>query len=326
MYIAKNIEFLSGLVKKLIVYLIENEVSNESKQRFQEIANAYGREIVTVPLLDLKHIIGINLNIPKKYNLANYGRLFIASQLPSNIDKVIYADCDTIFEGSLVDLWNTDISKYYVGMADDGFSVGYRKILGVPADGVYYNSGLMLVNLKAWRKNKIEKVFVDYIRSQGGYVPIIDQGVLNATLDGKILRLPLVYNAYSIIYAFSYKELMFVRKPPYFYSRKEVEDASHNPIMVHFTNNFYMPIRPWIKGCVHPYAKKYIEYREKTPWKNEPLWEDKRPKIKKVYTRYCHMVPKPIALLTSRIIHVHLMPLMHRFNKWKHISVAPLST
>lgn len=305
-------------VDDIIVYLIENGISNESKKRFNAIAEQYGRKILTVPLLDLKKIIGVDLSIPKKYNLANYGRLFIASQLPNDIDKVIYADCDTMFEKSLLELWNTDISEYYIGMADDGFSTGYRKILGIPRDGIYYNSGIMLVNLKMWRETNVEEMFVEYIRQQGGYVPIIDQGVLNATLDGKILHLPLRFNAYSILYAFDYAEILRVRKPPYFYSEQEVEAARNAPVMVHFTNNFYMPIRPWVKGCVHPYAQKYLEYRDKTPWKNDPLWNDDRPKIKKLYTTYCHKVPKPMAIYTSRIIHVYLTPLMHRFNKWKH--------
>jgi len=304
---------------EIIVYLIENGVSEQSKERFQIIANQYGRKIITVPLLDLRKIIAAeNLFIPSKYNLANYGRLFIASQLPDDIDKVIYADCDTMFVDSINELWNMDISDYYVGMADDGFSTAYRKILGIPEDGIYYNSGIMLVNLKKWRESKIEDVYVQYIRDNGGYVPIIDQGVLNATLDGKILHLPLKYNAYSIIYTFSYEEMMIVRKPPHFYGKEEYEQAKKKPVMVHFTNNFYMPLRPWVKGCTHPYVNQYLKYREMTPWGQDPLWDDNRPRIKKIYTVVCHIVPKKLTCWMSRLIHVHYIPYKHSKHKWKY--------
>lgn len=41
-------------------------------------------------------------------NLTTYFRLVIQDKLP-NIDKVLYLDCDTIVNGSLRNLWNTEM-------------------------------------------------------------------------------------------------------------------------------------------------------------------------------------------------------------------------
>lgn len=303
----------------ITVYLIENGVSEESKVKFMKIAEEYNRQIIILPMPDLEKLAGVKIVIPKYNRMATYGRLFIASCLPGNIDKVIYADCDTIFVDSIAGLWEIDITDYQLGMVNDAQSGGHRKILGIPAEGIYYNSGIMLVNLKRWRKEGLEKRFVDYIRSRGGYVPIPDQGVLNAVCDGSILCLPLRYNAFSILYAMDYETVMKVRRPQTFYSKEETEAALRDPAIVHFVTNVFMPIRPWIKGCPHPYAAKYLEYRNMTPWKDEPLWEDQTPKLRKLYYRFFQVVPKPVAIWVTRMIYVYCIPLRHRYKKWQHI-------
>lgn len=304
---------------EITVYLIEDHITEESKAKFQKIAQAYHREIITIPMPDLEKLAGVRIVIPKYNRMATYGRLFIASCLPKDIDKVIYADCDTIFVDSIEELWRTDISNYQVGMVNDAQSAGHRRILGIPGAGIYYNSGIMLVNLRRWREEHMEKTFVDYIRSQGGYVPIPDQGVLNAVCDGKILCLPLRYNAFSILYALDYDTVMKVRCPNEFYSKAETEESLRHPAIVHFVTNIFMPIRPWVRGCTHPYTTKYLEYRNMTPWKNEQLWEDQTPGVRKMYYNFFKAAPGPLARWITRLIYVYLIPLRHRYKKWQHI-------
>lgn len=306
-------------VEDLTVYLIDNGINEVNKERIAQIANFYGRQIEFIPLLSPESLKNVNLSFPTGVDFATYGRLFLVSHLPKDINKAIYLDCDTIIQKPLVELWNTDISGYFVGMVDDGHSSAYRKPLGIPPDGTYYSAGVMLVNLKAWRENNIEKEFVGYIQSQDGYIPICDQGVANAVFDGKILRLPLKYNVYTLIYAFSYDELVNLRSiKNHYYSEEEVRSARDDPVIVHFMYNFYMPIRPWEKGSVHPYTKEYLEHRDRTAWKYSPLWEDGRSKVKKLYTSFCHSIPKPLAVSISKIIHEHFIPVMHRYKKWIH--------
>lgn len=304
---------------EITVYLIEDHITEDSKKKFQEIAQAYQRKIITIPMPDLEKLAGVKIVIPKYNRMATYGRLFIASCLPKNIDKVIYADCDTIFVDSIKELWETDIANYRIGLTNDGQSGGHREILGISKDGIYYNSGIMLVNLKRWREEGLEKTFVDYIRGQGGYVPIPDQGALNAVCDGSILCLPLRFNAFSILYGLDYDTVMKIRCPQFFYSKEETENALAHPAIVHFTTNIFMPIRPWVKGCTHPYAEKYLEYRNKTPWRDDPLWEDQTPKMRKLYYDFFHAAPRPVAVWITRIIYVYLIPLRHRLKKWEHI-------
>lgn len=305
---------------EITVYLIEDHIREQSKARFQEIAQRYGRSIILLPMPDIVKLVGMDVVIPSYNRMATCGRLFIASLLPCDIDKVIYVDCDTIFEDSIEGLWNTDISEYSVGMTDCAQNASFRTQLGLSKEGIYYNSGLLLVNLKRWRDEQAEKRFLSFIKSQGGYVPFPDEGVLNAVFDGDIFLLPLRYNAMTQIFAFSYKQMLYTRGVKNFYSEEEVEEAKQHPAMVHFTSNFYISIRPWVKGCTHPYAQRYLEYRNMTPWKDEPLWENPNGRIRRLYTSFCHALPKPMALWTARLITMYITPIRHRCRKWECIS------
>lgn len=305
-------------VDEVTVYLIETGISAESKEKIQQIAAAYGRTIVMLPMPDLEKLAGVDMAIPDYYRIAAYGRLFIASLLPESIDRVIYADCDTIFLNSVQELWDMDLFGCPVGMVDDTINVAYRELLGLSGEGTYFNSGILLIDLKAWRKQDAEKEFLHFITSQGGYIPFVDEGVLNAVFDGKIFRLPLRYNVISMIYAFSHDEICRIKELRQFYTREEVDSARMEPAVVHFTHNFYMQPRPWMKNCDHPLAQKYLAYKSMTPWKDESLWEDNRSAISKAYMAFCHIVPKGLMIWLSKIIAVDITPIIQKVKVQKH--------
>ncbi len=262
-------------VGDLTVYLIDNGILEKSLVVIQEIASKYQRKIISIPMPDIESLIGMQIAIPAKSNrIATCGRLFIASLLPSDIDKVLYFDCDTMFLRSIEELWEIDLGGYYAGMIADVLGSEYRTMLGISKDGIYYNSGVALINLALWRKNDIENKFMKYLEDQGGYVPWPDQGVFNAVLDGKILCLPCKYNVHSFLFAYSYEDLIKATDVQWFYSKKEFENSLKNPSIVHFTTTFTIPKRPWFEGCNHPYKYEFLKYRDKTPWRNDPLWRN----------------------------------------------------
>lgn len=310
-------------VAELTVYLIDNGIGAESLGRIQEIAAAYGREIRVIPMPDLEELVGMNVAVPESNTrIATCGRLFVTSLLPKNLDRVLYFDSDTIFMRSIAELWDMDLGENYAGMMADAMNCRYRSMLGIPAEGIYFNSGVVLINLKLWRREGMERRFMRYLQSQGGFVPWPDQGILNAVLDGRILCLPCAYNVQSTFYAFPYDTLLKVRQPLWFYSEEEVEEASRDPAMVHFTTNFLIPLRPWMRGCNHPCAAAYLRYRQMTPWRDEPLWDDNRSAVKKLfhslYARYARIAPKWLYLRTTRFVYIDLFQLMYKVKRKKH--------
>lgn len=300
----------------LLVYLIENGLSECSKARIRELAQKYNREVSFISQSQNHLLIDQNISLPKAYSLDTFSRLLIASYLPESVNRVIYIDCDTLVLGSLRQLWESDLEGNMVAMVNDCENPSYRKSLGLTGTGIYYNAGVFLADLDIWRSENIENKFIEYIVDNNGYIPVVDQGVLNAVLDGRIQMLPLMYNVSTVWYAFTYKELCRLRMPRAVYSENEADEACRHPRIVHFTNNFYIPIRPWINNCTHPYAEVWLGYRKLTPWKENELWNDSRSTVAKMYSSFCHRIPKSLVIAMSRLIQTYLFPLWHRYKKW----------
>ena len=74
-----------------------------------------------------------------------------------NLDKIIYLDCDSIIADSLEDLDNIDISDYYIAGVQDTVTNFFKTSIGLNKDDRYINAGMLVINLKKWREDKIEE-------------------------------------------------------------------------------------------------------------------------------------------------------------------------
>ena len=156
---------------------------------------------------------------------------------------------------------------------DDCLSSKYRKLVGLSGDGVYCNSGVLLINLKKWREDNIEEKFIRLLRQNNGYFVFNEQSILNSVFEGRIRIMPQQYNVNSLIYLFSYEELLRLRRPYNFsYTSKECEWAREHPVITHFTGNFYVLRRPWIENSDHPHKDAFLKYYRMTPWSEESLY------------------------------------------------------
>ena len=95
------------------------------------------------------------------FSVAAYYRIFIATLFPQ-YDKVLYLDCDLVVLGDISKLYHTEIGNCILGAAQEQFvqvtkefKLYTENAVGVNPDG-YVNSGVLLMNLKAFRENKIE--------------------------------------------------------------------------------------------------------------------------------------------------------------------------
>lgn len=296
---------------EISVYLVEDGISEQSRKKVQNIANAYNRNIFFVKM---PHIEGLKLS-------PNFGRIFIGELLPREVDKAIYVDCDSVFADSLNELWNIDISKYYVGMVKDLLGPNDRKLLGLSPNGIYYSDALMLVNVKRWREEHIINKFLKYIRRMNGIIPYHEMGTINAVLDGnkKIMSLPARFNVQSQYFTFTCDEIISMRGLKSFYSQEEIDVAKKRPVMLHFTCDFLVALKPWMKGCNHPCVQKYLEYWKKTPWGEENLLEFKIPLAKRIYSAYYRIGPKVMTRWTTKILYSNIKPFIFRIKMRKQL-------
>ena len=128
------------------IYIVDNNINDVNKLGLKKIVELYQRNIVFIDFEKYKKYL--KLNMQWEISISAYARLFVASMLPSNIDKVLYFDCDTLIVKSLNELWNQDINNFYVAGVCDTVSSNTKKAIGLNNTDLYINSGMLLINLK----------------------------------------------------------------------------------------------------------------------------------------------------------------------------------
>ncbi|MBO7042361.1 MAG: glycosyltransferase family 8 protein [Alphaproteobacteria bacterium] len=158
----------------------------------------------------------------RKWPVAMWYRLMLPKLLP-NVSRIIYADLDIIFCHDLIDVYETDL--------------GNNVIAAVPTrTDHYFNSGFLLMDLDKIRK---EKIYPKWIKSSVEHdYKNPDQDVLNETLRGRVLFLPLKYN-----FQLSHGSRIFK-----IYSEAELDDLKHNLVTLHYSDY----IKPWGEAGKRP--------------------------------------------------------------------------
>lgn len=294
------------------VWVVDDGISEEKKQLLEEMIVQYGRELHFVPAPDPSQFF--DFPFKSRYQMGHsYMRMCIGSLLPESIEELLVLDSDTLVLGNLRDLWETKMDNYILaGVADCVNVKAFRHQFMLQDSGIYCNAGMFLVNLKAWRENKIEDCIRETIHENNGNIFFFEQTLMNYACKDKILKLDAKYNSYTLFYAFTYKNLIRWRRPTNFYTESEVKNAVVDSRIIHFTRNFYMTSRPWVLGCDHPLTEVYRRYKYLTPWKE--LESDNRSFGKKAEYKLIHMIPQVVLVYIVNIMYNTIRPLM----RWKN--------
>ncbi|WP_271901449.1 glycosyltransferase family 8 protein [Limosilactobacillus reuteri] len=296
--------------EKINFFILDSGISKENKFRIEKICdNFVNASLNWIKIESISKKIGIDVKNDRG-SFSQYSRLFIGDVLDNSVERVLYLDCDTLILSSLKDLWNIDLEGNIIAALKDAFSKYYRKNINLVNDDLMFNSGVMLIDLKAWRDNKIKEKVISFIRQCHGKVQQGDQGVLNSVLSNKTYALDPRYNLVSIFYDLNYREIKLYRSPVNFYSERVIEDAKKNPIILHFTSSFYS-IRPWFKNSNHDYKTLWLKYYKKTPWKDRSLGLEKSKK-KKIINILFNYGLKDTILFSAGFFQKYLRPLKNK--------------
>lgn len=247
----------------IYIYFIDCGLTEESKKILLKLVKKYNRIITFHPLKDV--IVHYEINAPKP---SYYGRLF--APFITKADKILYLDCDLLIVDSLKELWNTNIKGYSLAAVQGpGASAENRAKLNITPETRYINSGMLLINLNYWRKYNITEKLIDYLNRNGEIPPYHDQNIINAVCYRDMLIIHPKYNLLWSMMCCKPKDICRLNKIQYYYNDKEIENAINHPVIIHFSNSIYG--RPWRKGCHHKYKKRYLYYKQISPWRNEPL-------------------------------------------------------
>ena len=286
------------------IFIIEDKICDLHKRQMCETVAKYGREIRFVSNVDVERLTNTAINVGR-WHISTFSRLFLDRILPQDVRRVLYIDCDMMVRHSLAALWASDMGEAWVLGVDDCRGAMYRQDIGIAKGAGYINNGMILIDLAAWRVNNVEQLFCRFIEQREGNVTYMDQGVLNGVLQplGRVGLLPVAFNAQTAFYDLGYQGLCICRNPVWAYPQADFERDIGNPTIVHFTTCFLSGSRPWFQKDAHPYRGEFLHYRSLTPWADSPLWADPTPAGKKLMTRVCQALPRPLMLACMRVLH-----------------------
>ena len=181
----------------------------------------------------------------KHISISTYYR-FLLQELFPNTDKLIYLDCDLNVLTSLTNLYNTDISNYYLAAVTDNSADECIKRLNIEQ---YFNAGVLLINLKKFREDNIQEKLFKYADDNYEKIVYGDQDVLNAVCSKKILPLDKEWNAQ-------------ICKTTNNTNWTKIAESAH---IIHYISG----LKPWKRKYGLPYKSIYLEYLKLTPWKNK---------------------------------------------------------
>jgi len=177
-----------------------------------------------------------------------YMRIFSPYVIGQNADKLIYLDVDTIVQHDISKLWNISLGDYTLGAVEDiGKTVDCEwagipnyKELGLEPKTKYFNSGVLMINVKKWRAEDISKQVILTLIKFKEHLSLPDQYGLNVVLAKKWLELDPKWNWYAI-------------------------NKTENTFLIHF-----LSIKPIFKSynSQEVYKEEFFKYLSITPWKN----------------------------------------------------------
>ena len=197
----------------------------------------------------------------KDITKATYYRLYLAELLPQELDRVLYLDGDLIVRHSLLPLWNTDLEGKAIAAVSGASSglIEFYNRLKYPSELGYFNSGVLIVNLKYWREHQVLRAFESYMERCADSIKYWDQDVLNVVFCEQKVLMPMKYN---LQHGFLLKE----RKFDYWKFEDELSEALADPCVVHFTSSMAKPWKRYIE-TPHPFNSTWDKYQDMTKWK-----------------------------------------------------------
>lgn len=184
-----------------------------------------------------------------RFGLSTLLRLYMGNSLPWDCNRVLYLDGDLIVLDDLTNLWNTDLQGHIIGAVPDLCSPKVFESRSTP----YFNAGVLLIDLKKWRSNKIAEKALDFLSK--GDAQYLDQDALNHVFSGRWCPLDVKFNMQPAAYTAYEKKYDYI-------SRNQIRDAVQFPNIVHFIG----PVKPWHSVCRHPLQQLFLEFSALTPW------------------------------------------------------------
>ena len=237
--------------RRIVVYIVDNDIGAANKHR---IAQAIKNRLKL-------HWVKPDGLLPRiepewgRVSPATYDKLFLDRFLPKGTNKALWLDSDMLILDDIGKLFDTAMDGNILMAVRDPlirdvssvFGIQNWRKQGVTASEPYFNAGVLLIDLSAWRNDNIAERTLSYLMEFGKKVFFHDQEGLNAVLVGRWKCLEDRWNSSA--------NSQHAR-------RQEIEPGS--TAILHFSGT----LKPWAQVGLGEPQILYFHYVDKTAWIN----------------------------------------------------------
>ena len=240
--------------RKYIVYVVGKFLSLKSQQAFTSLSDDLFYVIITS---DKSCFKGLEINKPSFHVSTSALVKFNLPVILDNIDKLLYIDGDTIIQSDIAELYDLNIDDYYAGVIEDikpklVYKPDILTKLDIKDHERYFNSGVLLLNLKKMRIDDISEKLMDYRINGKNF--FMDQDALNFIIGGKAKYLPIKYNFLTTL-----KESFDIKTINDHYPEskyKSYDNLLNDSLIIHYASK----LKPWVNSRNEFTEKWFLEF------------------------------------------------------------------
>lgn len=262
-YVMLNSLFMHHVENPVTVYILQSGLTEESRTLLQTLGESWKQEIVFVNVSlgqnladtfqgEQENAVEL-LPTTENWSMEMYYRLLLGELLPPEAERVLYLDVDIIVNKNLAEFYFQDMGQWELAAADDvmvqgNFSAEQQRLFEQQAEVRYFNSGVLLYNLKQLRNRYTFATYLSVARQYNYQLTNPDQDLLNFIHNGKIIYIEnSVYNVFS--------QTAELELGGYEYLKEQ-------GAIIHFAGR-----KPWNYNGVHYGAEKiWWDYAKETPF------------------------------------------------------------
>ena len=181
--------------ESFVFHVLHSNVTQETERRVKELERTYGQAEIKFHKIDASALRNTRFPITLTHvSKEAYYRFLLPDVLPQEECRTLYMDVDVLcVRKGIRTLWETDLRENLVGAVLDDDTGWKRELIGLPK-GLYFCSGMLLMDLTALRSGQFVDKLLSATEAYSDKLIWMDQDVINIVFDGKIQKLPSLWN------------------------------------------------------------------------------------------------------------------------------------
>ena len=244
--------FLNNEEEKFSIYLMHSSLTDKELDNLSRYVNSHGSRL---EIINIDDNCFSDAPILLHYTKEMYYRLLAYKFLPENLERILYLDPDILLINPIRGLYDMDMEEYLYAAAYHNL-ISIKKINKIRLSpyeiDAYFNSGVLLMNLKLQRLSVDENSIYEFVEKNHSKLIMPDQDILNAMYSKQIKGIDEKLYNYDVRYYNYYKMLS-----------NNTWDMGHvirNTVILHFCGKK----KPWKKDYSGKFHSLYKHYEKLT--------------------------------------------------------------